>query len=287
MTGADQTFRRNLFVVSALHAAVIGSVVMLEGVAWSARNNPALVELFTPADILGDLPQGPGHGRGNHAPPAESGPPSEATFTPEEKPVTKAKPVAKAADDAGAVKIPSKKPVKPVATAAKPVTSAQKTGAKTAAADANSIRQRFQKALQAGGGSGSGTPYGDGKPAGGGSGKSAVIGSPDGSPDGVVGGVGKGSPFWSYYQHVHDRMYEAWEQPGQALNWDKGLMATVMIRVARDGRIVDVSLRNSSGNRLLDDSALTAARRVRKLEPLPEGLGGEFANISVNFQLEG
>jgi TonB family protein len=102
----------------------------------------------------------------------------------------------------------------------------------------------------------------------------------------VAGGVGKGSPFWWYYQQVHDRLYEGWEQPGEALNWDKRIVTTLSIRVARDGRVVAVILKNSSGNRLMDDSALTAANSVPKLDPLPEGLGGEFADILVNFRLE-
>jgi len=32
---------------------------------------------------------------------------------------------------------------------------------------------------------------------------------------------------------------------------------------------------------------MTAAHSVPRLDPLPEGLGGNFAEISVNFRLEG
>jgi hypothetical protein len=32
---------------------------------------------------------------------------------------------------------------------------------------------------------------------------------------------------------------------------------------------------------------VTAANSVPRLDPLPEGLGGDFAEISVNFRLEG
>ena len=128
--------------------------------------------------------------------------------------------------------------------------------------------------------------YGDGKEAGGGKGTSGRIGSPTGSPDGMVGGVGQGSPFWQYYQHVHDQMYEAWEQPGDSLS--QKLVAKVLIRVARDGTIADAALRNSSGNKLMDDSALTAARKVQRLEPPPDALvKGAFAEITIDFQVEG
>ena len=112
------------------------------------------------------------------------------------------------------------------------------------------------------------------------------LGSPDGAENGVAGGIGKGSPFWWYYQQIHDRLYEAWDQPGEALNWDKRIVTTLSIRVARDGRVVAVILKNASGNTLMDNSALEAANSVPRLDPLPEGLGGEFADILVNFRLE-
>jgi hypothetical protein len=37
----------------------------------------------------------------------------------------------------------------------------------------------------------------------------------------------------------------------------------------------------------MDDSVMTAAHSVPRLDPLPDGLGGDFAEISVDFQLEG
>ena len=134
-----------------------------------------------------------------------------------------------------------------------------------------------------------GSPYGDNKPAGGGTGVSKYghLGSPDGTADGIAGGIGKGSQFWSYYMHVHDRMYEAWDQPGQAVSFDKKLVTTVVLHVARDGRIEGVRMEHSSGNKLMDDSAIAAAHNVPRLDPLPNGLGGAFAEISVNFRLEG
>ena len=87
--------------------------------------------------------------------------------------------------------------------------------------------------------------------------------------------------------HVHDVMYEAWDQPGKVVDVDKKLVVTVLLRVARNGRIDGVRLAHSSGNQLMDDSVLAAAHSVPRLDPLPEGLGGDYAEISVNFRLEG
>jgi colicin import membrane protein len=165
-------------------------------------------------------------------------------------------------------------------TAAKTGSSAAKGSGMGSAED---IKNRFAKALAATEG---GTPYGDGQTAGGGTGKSNRIGSPTGSADGVVGGVGQGSPYWQYYEHVHDKMYAAWEQPAELLQ--KGLTTTLRIRIAKDGSISDVELARSSGNKLLDESARAAANKVHLLEPPPEGLvKGSSAEITVDFQMEG
>jgi len=317
MSALEKRFRRNFVLACAVHAALIGGIVLFEGVINNARSNaPTPVELITPADILGDLPKGEGQGRGNYAPPPPETPsePATASAGPTAPPAAPEEPVApkvkapppeiKSPDE---VAIPKKSttkevkktadaPVKKAVTSAKSTTntvkavastkSATKSGASGTAESATSIRQRFASALASAEG---GTPGGNNRAAGGGTGESKYgrLGSPDGSADGIAGGIGKGSPFWSYYMQIHDRMYEAWEQPGQAVGFDKKLVATVLLRIARNGRIEGVRLQHSSGNKLMDDSAVTAANSVPRLDPLPEGLGGDFAEISVNFRLEG
>ena len=325
MSTIEKRFRRNFIVACIVHVAIIGGIVVFEGVLNSARSNvPTAVELIIPADILGDLPTGTGTGRGNYAPPppepagenaGASAGPSEPAAKPEESVAPKVKATPPEAKDPNEIAIP-KKPVpketkQPVdATAKKPPTSdkaadkpvdkstatpkktvanaksSAKTGSTGTAVSADTIRQRFASALSASEG---GTPGGDNRPAGGGTGvsKYGCLGSPDGAADGIAGGVGKGSQFWSYYMHVHDRMYEAWDQPGQATSLDKKLVTTIVLHVARDGRIEGVRLEHPSGNKLMDDSAMTAAHSVPRLDPLPDGLGGDFAEISVNFRLEG
>ena len=317
MSAIEKRFRRNFIVASIVHVAVIAGIVVFEGVIDSARSNvPTAVELITPADILGDLPQGAGTGRGNYAPPppepttessGASASPSETEAAPKEPATPKPRVTQPEARDPNEIAIPKKQSVKetrrpaesvvkqpvaverPTTTAKKAVAKAKppaSSGSSGTAESAAAIRQRLASALAAAEG---GTPGGDNRPAGGGSGESKYgrLGSPDGTADGIAGGVGKGSPFWSYYMHVHDRMYEAWDQPGQARDFDKKLVATVLLRVARDGRIDAVRLEHSSGNKLMDDSVLAAAHNVPRLDPLPEGLGGDFADISVNFRLEG
>jgi TonB family protein len=302
MSALEQTLRRNFIVAAVMHLALLGGILFFEGYLSRVDRNPlAFVELITPPDILGDLPKGPGQGRGASAPPAEppqaSVGPLDSALAADERPAPAPQPkaVTKTADVAGEIKIPQKTATitqKKTANV-KPATKVKTTTVATTApatTSADEFRKRFAKALIAAGDGSKGTPYGDNKAPGGGTGESKYgrPGSPDGAIDGVPGGVGKGSPFWSYYLHVHDKMYEAWEQPGKALNWDKNLLTTVMIRVARDGRILETRLTSSSGNDLMDDSVTTAVRRIERLNPLPEGLGTvSYAEIRVNFQLGG
>ncbi len=325
MSTIQKRFRQNFVVACIVHVAIISGIVIVEGVFNNADSNVRTdVQLIVPADILGDLPTGAGNGRGNYtAPPAEpAGNTAEPSAAPS-APAAPSEPVAKPAEpvapkvnaappetkDPNEILIPkkavakdTKKPVDTTAktvdkTADKTTTTTPKkaaasaktpanTGSTSPAVSADTIRKRFASALSSAEG---GTAYGDNKPAGGGNGTSKYghLGSPDGAADGIPGGVGKGSQFWSYYMHVHDKMYEAWDQPGQAKSVDKKLVTTVVLHVARDGRIEGVRLARPSGNKLMDDSVVTAARSVPRLDPLPDGLGGDFADISVDFQLEG
>jgi outer membrane biosynthesis protein TonB len=325
MNEGNRRFRRNFIICAISHGVMIGALVLCGAFIPRDQNSqPIMIEL-TPAAPLGDQPKGSGYGLGAYTPasgrgetvPAKapqrgsgngSGGPSENVLTPEEQAVPpksamKALAPKPAPVEPGEIAVPKKgAPTKKTATAsansgvaaktgnttrtaAKPVSAKSGTGGGTGPGSANAIRQRLASALQAQEG---GTPYGDNKPAGGGTGVSQYghPGSPDGAENGVAGGIGKGSPFWWYYQQVNDRMYEAWDQPVEALNWDKRIVTTLSIRVARDGRVVAVMLKNSSGNRLMDDSVFAGANSVPRLDPLPEGLGGEFADILVNFRLK-
>jgi TonB family protein len=326
MSTIEKRFRRNFVVACVLHAVLIGGIILFEGVLNRAQSNvPVATELITPADILGDLPTGSGNGRGQYtAPPpaaahesasASAGPvaasPAAAPPAAEPQAAPKVKAASVEKSDPNDIAIPKKQTAKPLKkpsdtttkeadtngkTAQKSTTTVKKavataksstqSGSANGADSAAAIRRRFSSALASAEG---GSEGGDNRPAGGGTGESKYgrLGSPDGAADGIAGGIGKGSPFWSYYLHVHDVMYEAWDQPGKSADIDKKLVATILLRVARDGRIEGVRLAHSSGNELMDNSALAAAHSVPRLDPLPDGLGGDFAEISVNFRLEG
>jgi TonB family protein len=299
-------FRGNLTVVMIVHIAAVASLFLWEMVVAPRRNNEVItmVDLVIPGDILGELPKGSGYGRGVYTPPLQQqdlletrlAAPSLPQNLPDGESVVPhavPKPVVTPASviRPGDVTIPAKTTAKPPA--AKPNTTATAAAKKPAATamtkakppsgtSAQEYRDRFARALIESGGSG-GTARGDNRPAGGGTGI-GPLGSPDGVADGMIGGRGKGSPFWSYFIHVHDRMYEAWELPSDAASWDRRLMTTVKIRVARSGDVLSVGLATSSGNRSMDDSVMAAARSVSRFNPLPEGLGDAHVDITVNFR---
>jgi TonB family protein len=273
----NTTFQRNFIVAVTLHVAAIAGLLAFE--YWwpqSARASLTPVELVVPADILGDRPVGPGTGRGAYSPPAA--PPSNPIVG--EAPKQPVGPAPKL--------LPNEIPVpKKTATPAKKTAPTKTAGASvkvastTPAGNFDDIRRRLMGAT-----GGSGAPGGDGQPAGGGSGKSKTIGSPNGAVNGVAGGVGQGTPHGEYFQHVHDKLYEAWDQPGSGA--ERKLGVVVLLRVARDGTILGANVQRSSGNRLMDESALTAVKKVGLLDPPPAPLvAGNEAAIAVTFQMEG
>ena len=114
-----------------------------------------------------------------------------------------------------------------------------------------------------------------------------AVGSGGGNRGGAghAGGGNKESDFGWYHSMIHDRFYSRWEQPTSIISSDRKFIATVKIRIEKDGRISNVSLANPSGNVVMDESVMTAARRVTQIDPLPAGLGGEFYEVKINFEL--
>ncbi|MCG3147675.1 MAG: hypothetical protein PCFJNLEI_01116 [Verrucomicrobiae bacterium] len=296
MSALEKKYRRNFIVAIVLHVAIVGGLVCWEEFVPAGRGPEVIAVEWVPAALLGEMPEGKGTGKGMYKAP-------EATF---QEPGS-ARPSNSASDDQPApTKVPGDEIAIPTAKAAvkKPTTTAKATSAATTAkkttkpavstakktgttsgkgSSADDIKRRFASALTS---SANGTPYGDNKLAGGGTAKGGRIGSPDGSVDGVPEGIGQGTPGWQYYRHIHDVLYNAWDQADGSL--DRKLVATVTLRIARDGSVADAALRVGSGNRVMDESVMTAVRKVPRLDPPPDMLvRGAYAIINVNFSAEG
>lgn len=95
--------------------------------------------------------------------------------------------------------------------------------------------------------------------------------------------VGRPDQFAWYYALVRDEMYANWTEPGLT----QTLTAQAVIRVARDGRVQHWRLTLPCGNAMMDVSVQNCLQAVKKLPPLPAGLGGETADIMIEFKLQG
>jgi len=92
----------------------------------------------------------------------------------------------------------------------------------------------------------------------------------------------------AYHSLIHDRFYSQWEQPTSISTEHRHDFATVLkITIQRDGTISDFSLAKPSGNPVMDQSVLEAARKVIQIAPVPEKMGSDSGyTININFELE-
>ncbi len=298
MNRQESAFRRNFFVVAAIHLGALVAiwffthgqpsaprqdVTWLDGGALSAlaKAEPQQSQLEekeapTPAPEPEETPAS--------GPPKEAAPPSEIALpsttpkpTPEETPTPTPtpKPSPKPTPKATPKSTPKPSP-KPTAkaspkksTSPKPKSSASPKTAKHSAEDDE--KKGTFLATKDGDESKQGTAVGTGGGNRGGAGH--------------AGGGDKESDFGWYYSMIHDRFYSRWEQPTSIISSDQKFVATVKIRIEKDGRISNVSLANSSGNVVMDESVMAAAHRVTQIDPLPAGLGGDSYEVKINFEL--
>ncbi len=90
----------------------------------------------------------------------------------------------------------------------------------------------------------------------------------------------------AFHEHIHDRFFSVWDQPTSIASSAR-FVTGLRIRIEADGRISDFKIVRSSGNVVMDESVLAAARRVLKVNAPPSGLlsGGAY-QVTINFELE-
>jgi len=105
--------------------------------------------------------------------------------------------------------------------------------------------------------------------------------------NGHAGGGNKEGDFGWYNQKLQETFTDGWIQPTSIVDSSgSNLSALVKIRIERDGTISDVSLAKSSGNDVMDQSVMDAARKITHVDPLPDGLGdGGAYEVKINFEL--
>ena len=122
---------------------------------------------------------------------------------------------------------------------------------------------------------------------------SGTAGGPAAGPGKGQGNTGRGpgagpaSDFGGYFSQLRDRYYAVWNQPTSLDRAGGDLIATLRIKVQRDGTVLAYEIVKSSGNSVMDGSVLAAAEQVKKIDALPAGLGKEdTVDIPINFKLD-
>jgi TonB family protein len=110
-------------------------------------------------------------------------------------------------------------------------------------------------------------------------------GSAGAASGGAVGGSGD-NLFGVFHEHIHDCFFSVWDQP-TSIAGTANFVTGLRIKIESDGRISDFTVVRSSGNVVMDESVMAAARRVLKVDPPPAGLlsGGAY-QVTINFELE-
>lgn len=120
-----------------------------------------------------------------------------------------------------------------------------------------------------------------GKAAHGGSGKGTASGA-----GGKPGGAGGTAQFSWYGNMLHDRFHSAWIQPTTATPTGDKISVLVKVRIEQDGSVSQFQVLKPSGNIVVDESVSAVSKRVRQVDPLPDGLGtaGHY-DVRINFEL--
>lgn len=114
----------------------------------------------------------------------------------------------------------------------------------------------------------------------------AGSGGPGKGGGGLPGsGGGGGAPLdpalQKYLLDVWEKIKNAWNVPGMAQK--KDLETVVMVKIRKDGRIVDINVEKRSGNRVYDESVLRVLRAVEPLPPIPSSLNTDALEIGFRF----
>ena len=85
---------------------------------------------------------------------------------------------------------------------------------------------------------------------------------------------------------IHERFFGVWQQPTSIVRSSQKFVTRLKIRIGKDGTILKREISAPSGNSIMDQSVMEAAERVTQIDALPSGLGGEFFEIAIDFNLD-
>lgn len=98
------------------------------------------------------------------------------------------------------------------------------------------------------------------------------------------GGAAKASleaKYPAYYGFIRDKVQDNWIYP-EGLKDDR-ISVIVSIKIARSGKLLDVSVEKSSGDHAFDSSLLKAVKKAAPFPPLPVNMEGSFLETGLRF----
>ena len=85
--------------------------------------------------------------------------------------------------------------------------------------------------------------------------------------------------FAPYMNEIQSAIKKNWTPP----KGNESKRAVVLFSVARDGRLLNVKIKNSSGIKEVDDAAIKAVKLTSPFKPLPSGFKGDKVDIQFTF----
>jgi colicin import membrane protein len=86
-----------------------------------------------------------------------------------------------------------------------------------------------------------------------------------------------------YHMDVKEKIDAVWRIPASA---KKNLLTTVVLKIRRDGIVVDIIPETMSGNRLYDESIMRAVRAAEPLPRIPAAIKEDTVELGFNFRPE-
>jgi protein TonB len=107
---------------------------------------------------------------------------------------------------------------------------------------------------------------------------------PDGDIDEAVVDINtREDRFFSYLLHLKRKIQAVWVYPSVAAKSGIGGSLTVEFSIARTGELLGVNLLDSSGQTILDESAMKAIKSAAPYNPFPDRLRAKRLRIKANF----
>lgn len=90
-----------------------------------------------------------------------------------------------------------------------------------------------------------------------------------------------------YVGKVKSSIYTRWAPPSRFALGGKKLSAVAVIRISREGRIMKIDMKRSSGHRIYDQSVMAALTDSAALPPFPKDYKESYLDVEITFRPEG